>query len=815
MANLFAGLGLGDHGDKSGDRVKMDFKIIGQNIERIINSFFSISNIVNVLTIITSIITILGVLHAWKQSKLKIYTHYILNNIFIDRKSILCEVSNAIKEKNSVINIYGKRGIGKSNFLRFYCDLINRKLKRKDRKVLKRQFPRKEFKSLRLISTRIFYLEISGYQSRSELNSQISETVTGKAGFSNMEVAERLRKSLLFHKRIIIIIDNVNTSGLEKELENIIKIFYTVSSKFCFIIGSIRELDFLDLLDTKHKNIELHNFEENDIRDFIRYNYPIVDCNILSDILELSEGLPILVNLYLKGFKENGVLDNNIQIRKYVHQITENLSIRELKIAQSIALLSITKASIPIELLRLVIYDFNINDIISLENNALIEYHPITRKIKMHEIFRDYINSFYIIQEQEYILELYRYFKENSSEYESAYYAILVEDINTKNQVIPTVEKAILNENYSFLLLFGEHIKSIFGFQSRIGNISKEAFYTVLLGYLEGLIGIGDYPAAKEIIDRSRVVIRHCNSLVQLKLSLLIANLYHLQNQYEEAIGSYEILLEEIKSKDYGDVFYKYEAKCLLGIAHSYRHEGLRYTLAELYYREAINSAQNTNQRSIVLKCYFELVTIYILQNNLHAVNIELDSIKKIFINLPENQYIYTRIAYKKIRARYIRVFDIRTSEDDLELLNSALKEYEVQKKRLQYNTFFDIGEYYRHSEQYKKAIENYTVALNFSRKNHDINLSTMSRLGLILCSISQNMNDNSTIDILNDILNDCIENHLNTNRIFTKLILDILQDNKLSEETQKSLKYIGIKCEDDESYSKYMNINNIHLILM
>ncbi|WP_143160824.1 tetratricopeptide repeat protein [Hespellia stercorisuis] len=399
-------------------------------------------------------------------------------------------------------------------------------------------------------------------------------------------------------------------------------------------------MDLLGLLNISHKDIELLNFEEDDIRDFMLCNYPILNADILADVLKLSDGLPILVDLFLKGFKEKGVLDNNMQVRKYIRQITESLTEKELKIAQIIALLSITKANISTNLLNSVISDFNENDITILESNALIEFHPIKREIKMHDIFRDFINSYYIMQEQKYILKLYRFFKVNSTEYESAYYAILVEDISIKDLIIPTIEKAISSENFSFLLLFGEHIKNIFGFQSSIGNISNRTFCTILLGYLEGLIGVGDYPAAKEIIDRCALTIRGNNISIHLRLSLLIANLYHLQNQYQEAIASYEILLNEINSKVYGENCLKYEAKCLWGIAHSYRHEGLNYTLAEAYYREAITSAQVTNQRSIILKCRFELVTIYILQNNQIAAHFELKLIDKIFKDLPSDQYI-------------------------------------------------------------------------------------------------------------------------------------------------------------------------------
>lgn len=794
--------------------MNFEYQVIQQYIENTIAKLTNMSNMVNVLTIITSLITIFGVLHAWRQSRLKIYAQYILNNIFIDRKSTICGVSNAIRENDLVINIYGKRGVGKSNFLRFYCDLINHKLKRTDKKILRQQFAKQsEYKSLYLNRSKVFYLEISGYQSRSDLNSQISEIVTGKAEFSNIQIAEKLRKAYIFHKRIIIIIDNVNTLGLEAELENIIKIFFSVSPKFYFIIGSIKELNFLGLLNISHKNIELSNFEENDIKEFMHFNYPVINCNILADILRLSEGLPILVNLFLNGFKENGVLDNNIQVKKYVRQIIKNLSEKELKIAQIIALLCITKASISIELLRCVINSFTDEDIMNLESNALIEYHPIKSEIKMHEIFRDFINSFYIMQEQDDILKIYRYFKENSTDYENAYYAILVDDIDIKDSIIPIVEKAILNENYSFLLLFGEHIKNIFGFQMRTGNISNEAFYTIILGYLEGLIGVGDYPAAKEIIDNCSLAIREYSTPVQLKLSLLIANLYHLQNKYQEAIASYEIILSEISNIEYGNSLRKYEAKCLWGIAHSYRHEGIKYDLAELYYREAINSAKATNQRSIILKCHFELVTIFILQNNQASIDIEFEQIEKVFRDLPPNQYVYTRIAYKKIRARYIRVLGLNTTEDDFKLLKSVLREYEMQKKRLQYNTFFDIGEYFRHHYKYTKAIENYTIAYNFSLKNYDINLNTMSRLGLILCDISQKLNNDLTIELLREILKDCIENNLYTNKIFTEIILDIVRDGKISQETKNNLRCIGINY--DESDSKYTDVHNLHLILM
>lgn len=88
-----------------------------------------------------------------------------------------------------------------------------------------------------------------------------------------------------------------------------------------------------------------------------------------------------------------------------------------------------------------------------------------------------------------------------------------------------------------------------------------------------------------------------------------------------------------------------------------------------------------------------------------------------------------------------------------------------------------------------------------------------MSRLGLILCDISQKLNNDLTIESLREILKDCIENNLYTNKIFTEIILNIVRDGKISQETKNNLRCIGINY--DESDSKYTDVHNLHLILM
>ena len=56
----------------------------------------------------------------FENKKIELNTYYIARGVFSDRLGSLNELQRAVNSNARIINVYGKRGIGKSAFLRFF-----------------------------------------------------------------------------------------------------------------------------------------------------------------------------------------------------------------------------------------------------------------------------------------------------------------------------------------------------------------------------------------------------------------------------------------------------------------------------------------------------------------------------------------------------------------------------------------------------------------------------------------------------------------------------------------------------------------------
>lgn len=99
---------------------------------------------------------------------------------------------------------------------------------------------------------------------------------------------------------------------------------------------------------------------------------------------------------------------------------------------------------------------------------------------------------------------------------------------NRNSEIIRVIEKAIDGEKYSFLLLLGEHYKLLYDWNNQRSGIESKTFLYVIYGYVSGLIGVGNYPAAREVIDTCRISANNLETILQFRFSLLTAQLYHL-----------------------------------------------------------------------------------------------------------------------------------------------------------------------------------------------------------------------------------------------------------------------------------------------
>ena len=409
----------------------------------------------------------------------------------------------------------------------------------------------------------------------------------------------------------------------------------------------------------------------------------------------------------------------------------------------------------------------------------------------MHELFRDYICRRFCSR-TDIIQKIYEYYCRAGQLYEQIYYLIMIEDEKRDQTIIHGIQNAIQEENFAFLLMVGEHYKRLYDWNPVVSNMSEETFLSVVHGYLEGLIGVGNYPAAREVIDRCKISARNPRTDLQFRFSMLTAKLYHLQNNYDESISVYSILLNDTRRNT---AFEKYEAKCLWGIAHSYRHQGKELDLAVKFYDESIRVAKRLNRKSEIVISMREKLTILMCRRQKVAARKLYRKIAVVVSGLPQNGYSGTRASFLKSKAQYLAIIEDDHYNLQLEILSTVLADYKMQRKRLQYNLYFQIGEYYRRLKSLDSAKENFEIALSFSKKNLDHNLETLSQIALIICDICSNsIKLQSTESDIVSCIEICQQFNLHTNKLLAEMLLAYVQGTCVDSSVVSEFARLGYK---------------------
>lgn len=682
--------------------------------------------------------------------------------------------------------------------MRFFCDSVNHKLNRPNKNKRKR---------LKIGKGLAIYIELSGYGNISITDQILSSVATKDVTFS--QYIEELLSKTPHRKKIYVVLDNINTNALSKEIETVVDTLFSHSSKFCVIVGSIEKQPFINFInDNIIEYVQLNIFDENDIFDFAENNNCDIPPDTIQKVLSFSEGLPIFVSLFLKN-NEEYLSFSGERIDKYMERIFDDLSPQSKQIALYIAFLSITNAIVKFQFLQYFICSISESDLDELRNSSLIEYDTMNVTIKMHELFRNYIVKKHN-NEKDIIGLIYNYYNNDKKEFEKTYYLLMLNYENRNSEIIKTIKNAINGEKYSFLLLLGEHYKLLYDWDNRRSGIESKTFLYLIYGYVSGLIGVGNYPAAREVIDTCRISANNPETILQFDFSLITAQLYHLQNEYDLSIETYNILLNNIGENE---SFQKYEAKCLWGIAHSLRHKGYDWDGAIDYYDRSIEAAIRLGRESEVLKSMMEKLNIYMLQNRKEDARMLHSQIVIRIQNLPSGSYKGTKISFNKLESRYVRVMLNTNTELQFNLLYKTLNEYKRQKKRLQYNTYFEIGEYYRKLEKYEEANEHYNKALVFSKQNNDYNLKTLSQIALIVLDIStKSYVSEQLIPSIIEVLRESEANNLYTNKLLAEMILNFLQNESPDESVLSEfvrLEYVSaVNVCNENSYIAYKDLN-------
>ncbi|MCH5167977.1 MAG: hypothetical protein J1F35_08875 [Erysipelotrichales bacterium] len=762
------------------------------------------------LASIVSIITITGFVS--KFAILKTKKQLSEYSKFTDRDKQIKSLIEILNNDKKIINVYGKKGIGKSYFLKYFSDFVNKKIP----KAYRKNIINIKLKS----NTRVIYYEINEYSKDNEILNDFLLSYYNKNLKNNEQAIKRILIQSLFYKKIIIIFDNIVNECIENTVEDILNKLLPLSNKFVFVLGSIEKLT-LPKLGSDKSQIKIEEFSNDEIIEYSKNCKINLSTDEIENILDVSNGLPIMVDLMIS----NNDYSNNELYNNYINRLFLNLKQNDKYLAEVlmyIALLSLVNSTVSLKLLNNIDESFKVrkNSIIKLHMLSLIKYNESEKDIKMHDIIRDYlVNEFSQKDFYEIIKNICSFYYGINDIFNGAVYSVQLskKDFNShKDSLVKCVNKAIKEENFTYSISLGNRY-----FESYRNSLKDELYYMISYGYILSLLSVGDYPTAKKFSDEENLSITDTIKCEKIDIAIQIADLYHLQSNYITAIDMYNIILNTLTDIDK----LNYSVVCEMKIAHSYRHVG-NYRDSIKHYLNAINIASSLNDYNIIALSNLELSVIYLSDFSCMKDDPRYNDLDELFedtynhINKSENKT--TELLYYRNYARYLIS---KSDEYNYYLkiednLNLALKGYENLKKRLIYTMYFEFGEFYRAYSNTNKAIESYEKAISFSQKNGDKNLETMSYLGIVLLELDLNnyIYNHDRIDQKNLLVKtiELSEKHdLIINKTLAELLITVLNKEKITDEKLNYLEACGLRKTAETIRNNNYRIGNIQLFMM
>jgi len=248
------------------------------------------------------------------------------------------------------------------------------------------------------------------------------------------------------------------------------------------------------------------------------------------------------------------------------------------------------------------------------------------------------------------------------------------------------------------------------------------------------LAGLGHYAEAEEELLSSGVVRtrwRHDTQASELQAELRFqqADVAHLLNRYDEAAAMFEELTNWATAQERPQL----EARCVWGHGHVLRHQG----------RDLDQSLELLERAAKLADGAGELFTKAYAICNANGVRILTDTV-------PDDQEarlaaIEQEIAAGTAQSSYLlEVWKTQAqlawwrgdAAKALEIVEASIGRALETNDRLLYNLYFERAEFRRSAGELDTALEDYLRVLAFGEGNHDRNLVTNARLGVVLTEI-------------------------------------------------------------------------------
>ena len=645
---------------------------------------------------------------------------------FSDRKDILEKILCKINNKSNVIKITGYPFSGKSELLKYLYKISTKK------KILLNigidtEIAKKYIKRV----GRVYYIDW-----------HIPE--------NEIDVLKKELKNLKYskYKNTIILMDNI---GYIDNPTNILELLFSKERENIFVIYTI---DFED-----PTTIPIKSFSVNDIHELaLKYDL-MLSVEEENNIYLSTQGNIGLITLILNNYTSQHYLAqlnviNDISVSTQAQRIINGiLKDEELKkLAVLCATLNVCEDTFDAtKLSQMIGYNISTLDLEKLKSTGLF-FQKSKSTYYSNNYISQIIRSIDSLLVDKIVLKLIKYYAKKKNA--KALSILLLCKSELTNTEISQIKNALVDNsvidnivNLNFIMKIGQVFKENqridFSATKKLKDLKEELIYQ----YAYALLYVGNYKEAYDIVEKN-----DSDKLLYLK-----ADLAHLQNNYDNAIGLYTIIINN-KSVNYEMANIK--------LAHCYKHEGAFQEALTML----VNIENNENMPfNVKLRSKTDSLSLYILLNDFTALDNKIQEINLNLTDLKEYQ-LATLKRYNAVLFAYRNSYELAMEE-----INFAIDICNKTNSRLKYNCYYIRGEINRHYRKYRQALKDFIQCYKVTLWNEDYNLRSMAVVAVEL------IKNESSIDILDYDMSKLLKICNQNNMPYNAKLLEILLQHKIS----------------------------------
>ncbi|OYY73053.1 MAG: hypothetical protein B7Y47_00065 [Sphingomonas sp. 28-63-12] len=503
---------------------------------------------------------------------------------FVDRGTETDTLVQAI-ESHAVTNLHGRKGSGKSHFLAFVSDVANgHRRPGADRLALHR-----------LTDYHVLYFDLSDAMGFDDIVKRLFLANFPDQTASWEQLTHIVETSFGRHP-VILILDNVNSEGISTSLGRAIYYYLARRPSDRVVLGSIRPIGFVNL--DVHR-LPFDGFDQTAITELASASNVQLDSGQLEEIRESSDGLPIFLRLLFAHWDHRAKIPPGTAegIRALLREtIAPRLSEEGRQLLVGIALLSILSAEIIGDELRHLPISKLEGSLEELRAYSLINVRQrgTTRLVKLHDLVRDAVIEVLDGAVGPMARDLADAAEKRGADRESALLWLFaapngLDTEAVRERVINSIVIGADAKDYPFLSSVAL-IASTRAQVKKIGLAHVRLSDALIFAEASAFTGVGKYEEALVSLERlSPATARKLQvaegefSLLDFELAYLQANLLHLQNRYDEALGAFGALRAIIERPD----FKPDAARLEFAIGHVLRHQARDLDGAMQHFRAA------------------------------------------------------------------------------------------------------------------------------------------------------------------------------------------------------------------------------------